>query len=110
MVDGRPAEGASLVFFPAPPGEPNDIAAGVVDSSGQYTLVTNMEPGVKPGKYKVTITWPDKATKESKTFSLSQKDPPDLLKSKYADPMKTKLSAEILASTTEIPPFELSVK
>ncbi|MCA9157832.1 MAG: carboxypeptidase regulatory-like domain-containing protein [Pirellulaceae bacterium] len=110
MVDGKPAEGASVVFFPAPPGEPSNIAAGVVDGTGQYTLITNMEPGVKPGKYKVTMTWPDNSANDSKAFSLSQKDPPDLFKSKYADPTKTKLSAEILASTTEIPPFELSIK
>ncbi len=109
MVDGKPAEGASVVFFPAPPGEPSNIAAGVVDGTGQYTLVTNMEPGINPGKYNVTIYWPDPSPKESKTFSLGgSPDAPDLLKSRYADPKKTKLSSEVTTSTTEIPPFELS--
>lgn len=96
LVDGKPAEGASLVFFPAPPGEPTTIAAGVVDGAGQFTLVTNMEPGVTPGKYNVTVVWPEPAPKESKTFSLGgSSDAPDMLKSKYADPKKTKLSAEV---------------
>ena len=110
MVDGKPAEGASLVFFPAPPGEPNNVAAGVVDVDGKFTLVTNMEPGITPGKYNVTVVWPDRSTKESKTFSMGSKDLPDLLKSKYADPKKSKLSAEVTESTTEIPTFELSIK
>lgn len=110
MVDGKPAEGASVMFFPAPPGEPTTIAAGVVDGAGQFTLVTNLEPGINPGKYNVTVIWPEPSPKESKTFSMSKRDPPDLLKSKYADPKKTTLSAEVTTSTTEIPPFELSIK
>ncbi len=110
MVDGKPAEGASVVLFPAPPGEPSNIAAGVVDGTGQFTLLTNMEPGVNPGTYKVTVTWPA-PPKDSKKFSLGNApDPPDLLKSRYSDPKKTTLSAEIAPSTTEIPPFELSIK
>ena len=110
LVDGKPAEGASLMFFPAPPGEPNNIAAGVVDGTGQYTLVTNLQSGVNPGKYKVTVVWPEPPPKNNKTFSLSSKDPPDLLKSKYADPNKTTLSADVAATPTEIPPCALSTK
>ena len=110
LVDGKPAEGASLVFFPDGADDPSKIAAGVVDSSGQYTLITNLEPGIHPGKYKVTATWPE-PPKEDERFSMgNSKDPPDLLKGRYSSAKKTNLTAEITSSTTELPPIELSIK
>lgn len=110
-VDGKPAEGASLVFFPDGADDPSKIAAGTVDSTGQYKLVTNLEPGIHPGKYKVTATWPDRPKDSKRGFSMSNaEDPPDLLKGRYSSPMKTKLTAEVNADTKEMAPIELSTK
>lgn len=109
-VDGKPAEGASLVFFPDGADDPSKIAAGVVDSSGQYKLLTNLQPGIHPGNYKVTATWPERP-KDTGNFSMgNSNDPPDLLKGRYSSPMKTKLTAEVTSSTKEMPPIELSTK
>ncbi len=111
LVDGKPAEGASLVFFPDSTDDPSKIAAGVVDSSGQYSLLTNLQPGIHPGKYKVTATWPDRPKDNPGNFSLGNtKEPPDLLKGRYSSPLKTTLTAEVTSTTTDLPPFELSTK
>lgn len=111
LVDGKPAEGASLVFFPDGADDPSKIAAGVVDSSGKYKLVTNLQPGINPGKYKVTATWPELPKEGKAKFSMgNSNDPPDLLKGRYSSPMKTKLTAEVEATTKELPPIEVSAK
>jgi hypothetical protein len=111
MVDGSPAAGAVLLFHPAddPRGT---VATGVVEADGRYKLVSNMQEGAAPGKYKVAITWPDpkvQPTESQKMMGMVEPGP-DLLKGKYATRESTTLTAEITGSTKEIPPFDLSTK
>ena len=54
----------------------------------------------------VTAVWRDLAA----VTPNSDEDPRDLLKDRYASPMKTKLKAEVTTTTKELPPIELSVK
>jgi hypothetical protein len=111
MVDGSPAEGAVLLFHPTddPRGT---VATGVVEADGRYKLVSNMREGVAPGKYKVSISWPDPKVQptESQKMMGTVEPGPDLLKGKYATRESTTLTAEITGSTKEIPPFDLSTK
>ncbi len=109
-VDGKPADRASVLFFPE--GAGGDVAAGSADANGQYTLSSNGEPGVAPGKYKVTAIWPDPAKRPtSEDVAMGRaKDAPDLLKGKYVNKDLSKLSAEVVAGTSELPPFELKTK
>jgi len=110
LVDGKPAEGASVLFFPQPAGA-GDVAAGATDASGQYSLLSNLEPGIAPGSYKITVSWPEPAKKDSKVSVMGDfKDPPDLLRGRYSDPNRTKLTAEITDATVEVPPLELTTK
>ncbi len=105
-VDGKPAEGAVLLFHPEQPGS---VAAGSADANGKFTLVTDMQPGISPGRYKVTATWPDpklKTTAEDAMMGKSR-DAPDLLKSRFVMRDRSGLSAEITSATTQLPPFEL---
>jgi hypothetical protein len=108
-VDGKPAEGAVLIFHPEGAGS---VASGAADSNGKYKLVSSMTPGVAPGKYKVTATWPDPSKKPSdKEIMMGVvRDAPDLLKSKYVSLDRTTLTAEISSSTRELPPFDLKTK
>jgi hypothetical protein len=53
-VDGRPVEGASVMFMPQFPGRP---ALGVTDASGQFRLTTFASgDGAQPGQHTVTVT------------------------------------------------------
>lgn len=109
-VDGKPANGASVLYFPQG-GDLEDVAAGAADTNGVYALVSNLQPGVAPGKYKITVTWPAPAKAGGKSSVMGDiKDPPDLLKGRYADPNRTPLSADITASTGELPPLVLTTR
>ncbi len=55
-VNGAPAVGALVIYHPLGEGK---IATGVADAEGKYQLVTDAEVGVTPGKYQITVTWPD---------------------------------------------------
>ena len=114
-VDGAPAVGAVLLFHPI---ENKDapIASGLAGSDGRFTLTTNMIAGIPPGKYAVTVTWPDPS------FTVKVKEPakmqmkedsvtvPDLLKGRYILKEKSGLTADISSSTKELPPFALKTK
>ena len=60
-VNGRPAEGAIVIFCPVdPPAEVEHLRpAGMANASGQFTLTT-FEPsdGAPAGQYKVLVKWP----------------------------------------------------
>lgn len=109
-VDGKPADGAVLLFYPE--GGRAATATGTADASGKFTIVTNMEPGIAVGRYKVTASWPDpsqRATAEDLQRGIS-KDAPDLLGGRYVAPDRTPLTAEIAGTTKELPVFELTTK
>lgn len=109
-VDGKPADGAVLLFYPE--GGRAATATGTADASGKFTIVTNMEPGIALGRYKVTASWPDpsqRATAEDLQRGVS-KDAADLLGGRYVAPDRTPLTAEVTGTTKELPPFELSTK
>lgn len=109
-VDGAPADGCVLIFYPE--GSRAAAATGTADASGKFTVVTNAKPGIAAGKYKVTANWPDpskRATAEDLQKGIS-KDAPDLLGGRYIAPDRSPLTAEVTGSTKELPPFQLTTK
>lgn len=110
-VDGMPAEGAVLFFHPED-GNMEWLASATADANGSFSLVSNMEPGAKPGKYKVAVTWPDpkvKPTESQKMMGMVEPGP-DLLKGKFGNKESSGLTAEIASDTKELPPIALSKK
>ena len=109
-VDGKPADGAVLLFYPE--GGRAATATGTADASGTFTIVTNMEPGIALGRYKVTASWPDpsqRATAEDLQRGVS-KDAPDLLGGRYVSVDKSPTTVEITAATKELPPIALTTQ
>lgn len=109
-VDGAPAVGALVIYHPQGDGK---MATGVANAEGKYELVTDMEMGVKPGKYLITLTWPDPNHKQEAGSLLSpaSAEPgPDLLKGKYIKKESSGLSAEITAGLKELPPIAVTTK
>lgn len=109
-VDGKPADGAVLLFYPE--GGRAATATAAADASGTFTVITNMEQGIALGRYKVTASWPDpsqRATAEDLQRGVS-KDATDLLGGRYVAPDQTPLKAEVTSTTKQLPPFELSTK
>ena len=110
-VNGAPAVGAVLLFHPVDNKEAS-VASGVAESDGTFTLTSSMNEGVLPGKYIVTVTWPDPAHKVSEAAKMrGDADPgPDLLKGKYMLKDKSGLTAEISSSMKELAPIEIKTK
>ena len=56
-LDGKPLEGARLVFYLQGKSVPGYMGSSIAttDAAGKYELTTNGQPGVAPGDYKVTI-------------------------------------------------------
>ena len=110
-VNDSPANGA-LVLFHHDGNSAAVTASGVVKEDGVFTLSSGLETGVAPGNYTVTITWPD-PTVETTPQQMMQgmiADAPDLLDGAYATKATSTLKAEITASTTVIPPFNLKTQ
>jgi hypothetical protein len=107
IVAGQPAAGAVLLFHPDDPAA--SVGSAVAASDGTYSVITDTNPGIPPGTYRVTITWPDPSVKPSeRALMMGMAEPgPDLLKGRYETKAKTDVVVTIDASTTEIPPIEL---
>jgi len=110
-VEGKPAAGAVVTFHLQDGGMNNSPATAIAGPDGSFSLTTGEAQGVKPGKYKVTVTWPDPSKKPSQKeimMGASVYDGPDLLGGKYASSQKSPLEVEITSGTKEIAPFELT--
>lgn len=110
LLDGKPLEGASVLFIPAP-GGPVDRApvgaSGVTGADGKYALTCGPEsPGALPGAYRVVVSkfvMPDgsvPATEEGMTT------PPEQLRIMGAKELVSWEHSDLLASTlvAEVPP------
>lgn len=102
-VDGQPAEGVVLLFHGG-----NSVSSASSDASGAFSIVTNAEPGIPAGSYKVTASWPEKV--EATSTMGDTPDAPDRLGSKYLIRDQSKISIEVTDGTTELPVIELVTK
>jgi hypothetical protein len=111
-VNGRPAEGAIVVFCPVDPSAEVEHLrpAGMANASGQFTLTT-FEPndGAPAGEYKVLVKWPapTPAAQQREERPGSANKGPDRLRGKYYSFESTPLQATIEEQSNQLPPFEL---
>ena len=113
LVDGRPAEGAIVVFCPVDPSPELEHLrpAGKADSSGQFNLTT-FEPadGAPAGAYKVLVKWPaPRSEPDDRQVGGPRRaaSGPDRLRGKYYNLEQTPLSATIEEQSNELQPFQL---
>ncbi len=109
-VKGQPAAGAIVLFHPESDSA-GLTASGVADVSGIYTLSSGLDKGIAPGKYIVTVTWPDPTVQTTPEQMMQGMiaDAPDLLEGAYATRTVSKLRAEVPTTSGEIPTFELEM-
>ncbi len=108
-VDGKPANGATVIFHPTDK-EQKLIPAATTDDGGKFKLATSAREGAPVGSYDITVIWPDPSvqpTPAQKLQGLGEQGP-DLLGGKYAKKGATGLKADITSSTKELPPLQLS--
>jgi hypothetical protein len=108
-LNGRPVEGASVVFTPDARGDDARLASqATTDHDGRFNLSTNLgggklQPGIVPGAYLVAITKNDtSAVKDTLT------PPKNVLPQKYADSKASQLKADVIAGHANDFPFALN--
>jgi hypothetical protein len=106
LVQGKPAEGALLIFQPKENANPADWSAGyphaTSQADGKFEVSTYSDnDGAPAGDYVVLVSWsaPNPQNEEASG--------PDKLGGRYADPATSKLTAKVEARPTELPPINL---
>lgn len=107
LVNGQPAEGARVVFYPTTPAEPGQkvpTPSATTDASGEYRLDSyEVEDGAPAGEFKVTVVWPEPPPANA----TGEFDLKDRLRGRYSNPQTTQLTATVEEGGGEIPAFEL---
>lgn len=110
LVDGQPAEGVTVVFYPTAaelkgPGMP--VPAGTTDGNGEFRL-RSFDPndGAPEGEYKVTVFWPAPLPPGVDPYD-EMYEPQDRLQGRYSNPDTTPLTATVPEGGGELPPFDL---
>ena len=118
LVDGKPADGAMVVFCPAPDsGEIERLRPWAkTDSTGSFQLATFVRgDGAPVGTYQVTVQWPKAIGRQGKLPKADRDDDRggsgqrDVLKGRYARPEKSGLTAVIKRGNNELSPIELDL-
>jgi len=111
-VNGKPAEGVSIVLYLVDDTDRRPIQpSAIVQADGSFELKTfvlddrTLKDGAPAGQYQVSCVWypPDLQKYVNAMLPL-----PDRLHGKYSDPKTSGLKAEVLEQPTELPPFELA--
>ena len=112
MVNGKPAVGASVMFFPEGSTDIHAIpGSGVVDANGTFTISSGTVSGMKPGKYIVTVIWPDPAKKPTDLPAHGRRQS-ERCPGRAGWPLcqakdKSTLRAEVKSGATVLEPFDL---
>ncbi|HVT27173.1 MAG TPA: hypothetical protein VHE81_04075 [Lacipirellulaceae bacterium] len=113
LVDGRPAEGAMVIFCPVggSPEFQHERPFGVADAEGKFELRT-FQPGdgAPAGEYKVMARWlapKSRAAVQSADQDRGAGGSPDILGGRYFNPNTTPLTAKVEKQSNELAPFEL---
>jgi len=108
---GQPCPGATVMFYPdGPPDLQAAPATAACGDDGSFTLFTGTKGGVKPGKYVVSVVWPDPAKKPTdlqRMGGANPNDAPDVFEGRYAKRDKTPLRAEVKSGENKLEPFDL---
>jgi hypothetical protein len=114
VVDGKPADGAMVIFCPQE-GQTEQLMrerpVGFAGNDGKYQLTTFVSnDGAPAGQYKVLIQWPLSNTQQGGDPRGGRGGGPDRLRGRYFNLERTTLTATINEAPTEIPAFQLTSK
>jgi len=74
-INGKPLEGATVAFLPAPDNKAGAPGLDTTGPSGNYKAMTRQRSGLAPGKYRMSVTLPLTKATASKLPDDIQNDP-----------------------------------
>jgi hypothetical protein len=108
LVNGKPAEGAEVIFYGATPelrGPGTVSASGKTNENGEFRLGSyGPDDGAPAGKFNVVVIWREPIPEGADSERFQAKD---RLNNRYATPESSGLTAEVPEGGIELPPFEL---
>ncbi|HUY87864.1 MAG TPA: carboxypeptidase regulatory-like domain-containing protein [Pirellulales bacterium] len=106
LVEGQPAAGARVGFYPLDdPFAPKPQAQ--VGADGSFRLSTyETGDGAPAGRYGVTIAWPG-PNPRSNGEGDEEIEGPDRLRGRYSDPQTSKWKIEVGSQPLELEPFNV---
>jgi hypothetical protein len=111
-VDGRPAEGAMVIFCPVEGAENllRERPFGITGSDGKFLLTTiEKDDGAPAGTYKILVQWIAKSP-EANLDRDRDSGSYDRLRGRYMNLETTSLTATVDEGPTDLAPFELTTK
>ena len=108
IVDGQPAEGVMVIFYPVGGSEElqRHRPFGFTDPDGKFELTTlNKADGSPSGEYKVLAQWSAQGGGDGRDGAVNMG--PDRLRGRYMNLETTPLTAKIEDGPAELPPFDL---
>jgi hypothetical protein len=112
-VDGKPADGAIVIFCPIGGGPELEKLRpmGTADQAGAFKLMSiTPNDGAPAGPYKVIVKWPAQVSAAADREGRGGGIGPDRLRGRYYNLDTTPLSANIEAKSNELAPFDLKTK
>lgn len=104
---GEPTPGAYVVFHPVNPPQSRPIASGIVSPDGSFqiksTIDQSIKPGVSPGDYRLTVSWP-----KPNPTTVDPEATQEQLPVKYLDPNTSGLLVSVESKGHQLAPFELN--
>ncbi|MFO0790243.1 MAG: hypothetical protein U0805_12390 [Pirellulales bacterium] len=110
-VDGQPASGVQLIFYPVggTPEFQRVRPMGLSQSDGTFIVnTTGGGDGAPPGQYKVLLSWAAPARGPARDGAPTPGG--DRLQGRYNNPETTPFNVEIKSGSNDLPPFELKSK
>ena len=110
-VGTKPAAGAIVMFIPETPDLKAQPSTATAKADGTFEMSTGVSGGVRPGKYIVTVVWPDpnvKITDAQRMMGATASDAPDLLKGRFATREKSTIKIEIKSGENKLEPIVLN--
>jgi hypothetical protein len=103
FLDGQPASGAEIMFYPVEDEKSPYKPSATVESDGSFRLTTyTAYDGAPAGEYKVTIVWRDGVREEGETHYG-----PDKFGNHYRSPKVTTLTATVEPKSNFLARFDL---
>ena len=103
LLDGQPADGATVVFHPVGGGPDAPRPGAVAGKDGAFALNTHPHgAGAPAGEYTVLVTW--------LVDGPGGGDGKNKVPARYADPTQSGLRATVKPGPNQLEPFQLSKK